>query len=235
MSFTPLAGNSYVGKIVLPNGIVITQALPPSYDNGYVMRVDENAQQITVTVKRKKMPGEPDSGEILLAAHTRQILKVVHKSFINTNDSALFTIDKEKLGKGVTHLTVFSINNKPVCERLVYLKPDKDANLSITGNMKEYNNRKEIALSLNLSGNQVSQSSFNLSASVFYLDSLQKENSSNIFNYMWLTSDLDGEIENPGYYFSNEPDVSKATDNLMLTFGWRRFNWGQVLEAVAFM
>ncbi|TMI72965.1 MAG: hypothetical protein E6H09_08235 [Bacteroidetes bacterium] len=32
-----------------------------------------------------------------------------------------------------------------------------------------------------------------------------------------------GTVESPAYYFSNEPGVEQATDNLLLTYGWRRF------------
>jgi hypothetical protein len=47
---------------------------------------------------------------------------------------------------------------------------------------------------------------------------------------MWLSSDLPGYIESPDYYFSDAPDAVAAVDNLMLTCGWRRFRWNDILE-----
>ncbi len=68
----------------------------------------------------------------------------------------------------------------------------------------------------------------NISLSVFLLDSLQTAPHSNLLSYLWLESDLKGEIETPEYYFSDAPDLSECTDNLMLTQGWRRFLWDDV-------
>jgi hypothetical protein len=46
-----------------------------------------------------------------------------------------------------------------------------------------------------------------------------------------MTSDLPGQIESPDYYLQSEtPEVREATDNLMLTHGWRRFRWEDVLK-----
>ena len=48
---------------------------------------------------------------------------------------------------------------------------------------------------------------------------------------MLLTSDLRGYIENPGYYFTNVNEKTRADlDVLMLTQGYHRFEWKQVLN-----
>jgi hypothetical protein len=41
---------------------------------------------------------------------------------------------------------------------------------------------------------------------------------------------LKGQIESPEYYFSNDADLFVCTENLLLTQGWRRFHWNEVLE-----
>ncbi len=51
----------------------------------------------------------------------------------------------------------------------------------------------------------------------------------NIDNYLWLSSDLTGNIESPGYYFSNK-GMEEAMDNLMMTQGWRRFRWEDIRQ-----
>jgi hypothetical protein len=43
---------------------------------------------------------------------------------------------------------------------------------------------------------------------------------------LWLSSDLAGSIESPGYYLTSNDKA--AQDNLMLTHGWRRFKWETV-------
>jgi hypothetical protein len=50
---------------------------------------------------------------------------------------------------------------------------------------------------------------------------------------------LKGTVESPTYYFSNDPGVEQATDNLLLTHGWRRFRGavesGNAKTAIRFM
>ena len=73
--------------------------------------------------------------------------------------------------------------------------------------------------------------SSNLSLAVYKADSLTRKSDDNIFNYLWLTSDLSGNVESPEYYFNqNDPEVRLNVDNLMLTHGWRRFAWSDVLS-----
>lgn len=226
--FTPLPGNDYKAKVVLADGKVITKELPQAYVNGYVMNVSESGpQQITIVVKRKKMTGEQTTNKVLLAAHTRQVLKITESASINDNDSIRFVIDKNKLGKGITHFTLFADNNRPVCERLIFIKPDQKVIANIATDAKSYDQRKKIDLKVDVTGN-TEYSPFNLSASVFNIDDLEKNTAPGIVSYVWLTSDLPGVIESPDYYFSGDPDVAAATDNLMLTHGWRRFKWEDV-------
>ena len=53
----------------------------------------------------------------------------------------------------------------------------------------------------------------------------------NILTSLLLTSELRGRIENPAYYFMNDnPGAENALDYLMLTHGWRRFLWKEILN-----
>lgn len=50
--------------------------------------------------------------------------------------------------------------------------------------------------------------------------------------YVFLTSELSGYVEDAGYYFENFDDVhDKALDDLLLTQGWRRFNVEHILKS----
>jgi hypothetical protein len=72
----------------------------------------------------------------------------------------------------------------------------------------------------------------NLSMAVYRLDSLQQAPKANIESYLWLASDLRGDVEQPAYYFSEAGKKDRvAMDNLMLTHGWSRFKWEDVANA----
>jgi hypothetical protein len=69
-----------------------------------------------------------------------------------------------------------------------------------------------------------------LSMSVSLSDSLQNEDPESIFTYLWLSSDLKGKIESPQFYFSSEDGVEQALENLLITQGWRRYNWQHITQ-----
>ncbi|HET6766606.1 MAG TPA: hypothetical protein VFH08_04380, partial [Chitinophagaceae bacterium] len=187
------------------------------------------ADQLEVAVMRKKMPGEETTEKILLAVHTHQKLSIAEVASIDENGVVSFLLDKKKIGKGVIYFTLFNSAGKPVCERLFYIKPLPPVSLKISSDKNIYGTRQKINLFFDVQDKRVDTTPYNLSASVFGIDTLQKTDQSGIFEYMWLTSDIAENIESPGYYFSEDADVSTATDNLMLTYGWRKFNWDEIL------
>jgi TonB-dependent SusC/RagA subfamily outer membrane receptor len=57
-----------------------------------------------------------------------------------------------------------------------------------------------------------------------------EENETSIISNLLLSSDLKGFIEKPNYYFTDvNADKVKQLDNLLLTQGWRRFEWKNIL------
>jgi len=224
---TPLPGNDYKAVVILPSGKQFSAALPLVYNNGYVMRVTENEHnQFVVIVYRRTGQVTAANEQMLLAVHNKQVLKYAGKNILNSVDSTVFVVDKRRLGQGVVHFTVFNGTDKPVCERLCFVKPVLNAFSSVKAEKAEYGNRAKINVTIEVTGNSL----YDLSASVFQLDSFQQEDRINIISYLWLCSDLPSTVESPEYYFSDDVMAPQAADNLMLTYGWRRFKWENVLN-----
>jgi hypothetical protein len=196
------------------------------------MQLSENERgQVIINIQRRISQATGNSAEqLLLAAHSRQVLKVAEKIQVNNSDKAELIIDKNKIGSGVIHFTLFNGNDQPVCERLLFVKPLSGISLTVKSDQNIYDGRQKVNLTVSAQNNAEVNPSFNLSASVFKADDLQMTDGVNIAEYMWLTSDLPGNVESPGYYFSDDPDANKAADNLMLTHGWRRFKWDDILK-----
>ncbi len=57
----------------------------------------------------------------------------------------------------------------------------------------------------------------------------------NILSCFLLSSDLKGEIENPGFYFSKDQNRHEDLDALMLTQGWRKYNYTKPQEKIRFL
>ena len=223
---TPLEGGNYKAVMILSNGKQVLADLPEIYNNGYVMRVKDNGQdQFEVIVYRKRAQA-PVNEQMLLAVHNKQVLKYAGRNIFNGIDSTIFVIDKKRLGQGIIHFTVFNSSDKPVCERLCFIKPTLNALSTVKTQKAEYGNREKINVAIQVPGNSL----YDLSASVFQLDTFQQQDQVNVISYLWLCSDLPASIESPGYYFSADAGSTRAADNLMLTHGWRKFNWENILS-----
>jgi hypothetical protein len=63
--------------------------------------------------------------------------------------------------------------------------------------------------------------------------SLNMPDQQTIFSDILLSSEVKGKINNPGYYFSSDADsVKEYLDLVMLTNGWRRFDWDKIKSRV---
>ena len=165
---------------------------------------------------------------VYLFAHTRGKIKSIQTAAIS-NGTAQFSIDKSILGEGISQLTIFNSDRQPVCERLCFNRPVKKLVIGAGTDQPEYNRRKKVTVTIDAKDENNNPVIAGLSLSVYKLDSLQHPSPGDIQNYLLMTSDLKGNIESPGYYFTG-PEADEAADNLMLTQGWRRFNWTDVLQ-----
>jgi len=225
--FGPVANTTYKAIIKIAAGSVISKELPAISSQGYTMQLkDSGGGQLQVTVSG----AGTGSGEVYLFAHTRQIVKIAESASLNSG-TANFTIDKAKLGEGISHITIFNNAKQPVCERLYFKRPKQQLLIEVSADQPQYAVRKKV--NINVSAKSVTGNPLpaNLSLSVFRIDTLQHMDGDDIVNYLWLRSDLRGNIESPGYYFKNiNAETDAALDNLMLSQGWRRFQWSNVLN-----
>jgi hypothetical protein len=226
-SFTPVTNNIYKAIIYENGNPAVTKDLPAINTQGYVMKITDNGSgQIIVNVK---VAGYPD-GNIYLFAHTRQTITAAETG-VCVNGTTNFSINRGSLGEGISHLTVFNSNKQPVCERLYFKRPASNLMISAAADQQQYGLRKKINVNLAAKNADGKPLNAEMSMAVYRIDSLQEADPVNIFNYLWLSSDLKGFIESPSYYFKNDDKETKeAQDNLMLTQGWSRFQWDQVLQ-----
>ncbi len=140
-------------------------------------------------------------------------------------------VDSKKLGEGISHFTVFNAGRPPVCERLWFTYPENQLLPELATDANEYETRKKVTVHVKTKDQNGQAVAANMSMAVYHLDSLQGTEQADISSYLWLTADLGGVIESPAWYFTNRnSQTDLAMDNLMLTNGWRRFRWDDVLQ-----
>jgi hypothetical protein len=226
-SFTPVSNNSYKALVKIGNNNPIIKELPEINNQGYAMKLtDDGAGQLDISVKSTGNSAE----NVYLFAHNMQTVKAA-ESAIMANGAVHFSIEKNSLGDGISHITVFNNAKQPVCERLYFKRPVQQLIIDANADRQQYDLRKKVNISVSAKDQAGQSLNADLSMAVYRIDSLQTLDHSEIFSYLWLTSDLKGNIESPDYYFKNNNAVTnEALDNLMLTQGWRRFQWSQVLD-----
>lgn len=226
--FTPTDGNQYRVLLNDTQKRWFTYMMPAIQEQGYVMQVkDSTALFLQVIVSARNL-----QGEVSLLAHSKSVPKFAEKSTLK-DGKTVFLVNKNNLGDGITSITLFDNNQQPVCERLYFKRPTQSLALSAKTDKKQYAPREKITIDLTSALN-TTPAIADLSVSVYLVDSLPAPEQTFIESYLGLASDLKGTVESPGYYFQNTGlEADQALDNLMLTHGWRRFKWEEVVQTKA--
>ncbi|MBS1504123.1 MAG: TonB-dependent receptor plug domain-containing protein, partial [Bacteroidetes bacterium] len=117
-------------------------------------------------------------------------------------------------------------------ERLVFLKNKDLLNLDVSSDKAVYKKRGRVQLKLNATEKGMGADGH---FSVAVIDEskvpFDENKETTILSYLLLSSQLRGYIEQPNYYFTANTDQLHADlDALMLTQGYRRFTWKQLLS-----
>ena len=129
---------------------------------------------------------------------------------------------------GVLTITLFDKSWKPLAERITYI--DNNAPFMIAPEMEvqrwglSYRARNEVKITL------PENAGASLSVSVTDM-SINADSSDNILSTLMLTSDLKGKVHNAAYYFTDTAEIKQQhLDLVMLTNGWRRISWQQIVS-----
>ncbi|MEZ4905158.1 MAG: TonB-dependent receptor plug domain-containing protein [Spirosomataceae bacterium] len=230
-SFKPESGQQYRIEVRKPNGQFIKYPLPPVLTEGFALMVDNlsNKDNVRVIVRHNKSATQ---GEFAILAHTRGEIALTVKAPI-AKRTVLFNIPRSSLKEGITHITLLDEKGKPVAERLVFLDKTPAIDLQITTNKTTYQPREKVELELiakDADGKPL-QGNFSLAVTDAGQVIDKEAYALNIRSYLLLTSDLKGIIEQPSYYFDKKNiNTAPHLDVLMMTQGWRRFLWNDVLK-----
>jgi len=226
--FKPQGGQTYRIQVKKTDGSYASFPFPTIKEEGAVLIVDNLSNKQNVRVFVRSNSSNPV--EMALIAHNQGDITYANKAAISSK-LTLFTIPKAGLGDGITHLTLFDSKGLPVAERLLYNRLAKPLEVKIKSAKNAYEVREKVDVSLEVTdpdGNPV-QGNF----SVAVTDGSQAAtdaNAQNIVSYFRLEADLRGTIEQPaGYFDRSNPNADRYLDLLLMTQGWRRFKWEDVL------
>jgi hypothetical protein len=224
---TPDKLAAYKALVNLPDGKIQEFNFPLVEKIGVVASVNPFLKQKFIVQIRSN--SETVEKERLFYVLIHKDGKIVHSFQVELTpekSEVSLAFDKTAVFSGVNCMTVFDHNFQPVAERLFFYKSQE-----ITGKISIEQVLKNDSVQLDIStfdakGKPVSA---NVSLSVLPEGTISNKFKNSLLSDILLKSGVRGQIHNPQYYFENEDfERQKSLDFLLLTQGWRKYDWKQI-------
>lgn len=221
---TPRAGLKYTAKWKDEKGVEHQTELPSAKSDGASLQLTLAGVNRIFNVDCS--PGfisQMDTVHLVGTVYQHLAFKISRP----TNAPIKGTIPTSALPSGIMTITLFDKNWKPLAERITYVNNNE---YSFQPEMEVQrwglNKRARNELKIKVPDSLVANLSISVTDAAIGSDS-----SNNIISHLMLGSELKGDVYNPAYYFSSNADsVSQHLDLVMLTHGWRRFNWDKIAK-----
>ena len=228
-SLLPLQGQTYQAKNTYGSKSYST-ALPPALKNGLSLKMYKKDTLVYAVVS---------CNEQAFNTYAPQTLTIKARSFgrvtfqqtlqLKTNTAAI-VIPSGQLPEGIASITLYDGEQKPNCERLIYMEHPNKANLALRLSKNVYAPRERVNVNVSATDKQGRPlvSDFSLTA----VDAaLVPAEESNIVGYLMLQSELKGNVKYAARYFdTTNVQRSKQLDMLLMTQGWRDFIWKRLAD-----
>ena len=228
----PQTGNSYTANLTFENGESREYPLPPVVDQGInltVLKSDTAQLQLAIMANDHYLTSHQGDAYYLIA-QANGILCYAAQAALR-NESILVNLPKERFPTGIAQLTLFDSAGKPLSERLVFVENIQPLDITVSSDKDAYAAKELVKLGLTVE-NEGTPAAGNYSVAVVDETKVPYDETqeTTILSNLLLTSDLKGYVEAPNYYFT-DPDAEKraALDVLLLTQGYRRFSYTDIL------
>ncbi|TCD13026.1 TonB-dependent receptor [Pedobacter frigidisoli] len=231
--FNSQSGKSYSAKVKFKDGSEKTFKLPLAAKSGYAISLN-NSDTSKVVLKIMASADLVNSSELKVVAQHGGNVYYVSKAKMD-KQVLLATIPRKNLPSGVVQFTLFSGTNQPIAERLIFNNNKADLiDVNINGSGVSTAKKGKAAFTFDATNEtKPVLGSFSVSVTNATKVAPDDDNETNILTSLLLTSDLTGYVEKPNHYFlKDDAQTQKELDNLMLTQGWRRFIWKNIINNV---
>jgi len=199
--------------------------LPAAKPTGIVLEAGYRGSQLEFKIKRSG--NSPVYPYVNVIAQMNQQLMCIAKADLEKSQVARGIIPTENSPAGIVHITALSPDGKPLAERIIFANLiDYSFIASIDASIIDTGRRKKNIIRIDVP--DTVPCNLSIAVTDAGIDAGAQED--NIYSRLLLTSDIKGYVFNPAYYFSNyEDSVADHLDLVMMTNGWRRFKWDEIL------
>ncbi len=223
----PDKGESFTATWKDEKGKEYKTALPATKETGVSLQLTVSGSKRNFVIQANKTAATKFETVYLVGTMNQfRVFKVAKKL---TSGVTHGVIPVQDLPSGILTITMFDGNWNPLAERITFVNNEEYAfaaemNVAHWGLNKRARNEIEITVSDSL------YADFSVAVTDAAIDT---DTTDNIISHLLLSSDLKGQIFNPAYYFSSSDNtVTQHLDLVMLTNGWRRFKWDEVVKGI---
>ncbi len=227
--FRPLPGLKYYSIARGADSIDVRSDLPASFPAGVTIStsINQNNELLIITKTNPETLSPSFERDLLLSFSIRkEVFKTIPIKIKSPITS--FVIPTDELPDGILMLTLSTMEDLPLSERLIYIEREAPLKIQIETDKRLYRKREPVTLKIYLSEDSIIEREGNVSLAV--VDGTFTNNTykfpRTISSWFLLESDVRGFVEDPSYYFDlSEPARFKDLDLLLRTQGWRDFTW----------
>jgi hypothetical protein len=234
-SLLPESGKSYTANLIFANGIKKTIAIPSAKTSGLTLSVlnsTPSSIMIQISANQAYFNANQDKNYYLVARSKGMIAFAAQAALSTMNIGA--SIPKNKFPDGIVQITVFTTKGEPLAERLVFIKHNNISSLSLNSDKKVYGTRQAVKMNvLAKTNNAPVEGNFSISVINESKVPHNEDDETTILSSFLISSELQGYIEKPNYYFHQINEKKAADlDLLMMTQGYRKFSYKQIIAGI---
>jgi len=221
----PNAGETYKAFVQTGIGTQLSFNLPTVKDEGIVLSVDNSGpSKVFVKATRGEKNKDKYNNLLVMAQLNYQLAYMGKFNFEEGLDAA--AINKKNLPAGIMQITVLTESGQPLAERLVFIANHSTGNSLLQATQTSTGKRKKNSFSFDAS----EFAGLQAAVAVTNSNSESGKYAPTILSALLLSSDIKGNINEPGYYFKDkEATTLQNLDLLMMVHGWRRFKLEDIL------
>ncbi|ATL48124.1 hypothetical protein COR50_13665 [Chitinophaga caeni] len=222
-SLTPEAGITYTAEVQTASSSK-QFSLPAAKDNGIAMQVFSRADRVFYLTNLS--PNADLTENYMIVAKFKNT--IIYRAMLNANEGRISGfIPTKELPSGILQLTIFNKLKQPLAERLVFLQKNDGMLMFLDVNEIKRGPREMNEITLQVPDSSIGSWSVSVTDADAVKMNLQGDN---IISNLLLTSEIKGYVHNPYWYFKDTTAATlHALDLVMMTNGWRRYTWKDVM------
>lgn len=230
-SLMPEPGKTYKANLTFSNGIKKAVPLPAVKPSGINLSANNtNATNLLVQISANPQYYSVNQNKnYYIVGRSKGIICYAAQAKLNAPLFAT-SIPRNKFPAGIVQLTLFSASGEPLTERLVFVNHPEALTLSVGTDKKTYGIRQAVKMNVSAkTSNSPVEGNFSVAVVNESKVPFNEDHETTILSSFLLSSELKGYIENPNYYFNQKEKKLLDLDLLMLTQGYRKFSYQEIL------